>query len=282
MKGVLAHFAERYIAGETRAEAIERGQELNKDGLLITFDHLGEGVTEAAEAKSSVEEYVSLLKDIKESGVDASVSIKLTQLGLDISTEFAETNARKVVEVAERLGNFVRVDMESSVHTAMTLDIVTSIHKSFPNIGVAVQSYLKRSETDVWRLVDEGVSIRLVKGAYKEPPRVAFTEKKRVDENFSRLMRELLLKGNAPAIATHDVTLINEAKTFARANGIKKEAVEFQMLLGINTKLQKELAGEGFRVKVYVPYGKDWLPYTMRRLAERKENVFFVLRHLLD
>lgn len=282
MKVPLFFFARRYIAGVDKASAIEAAKRLNALRISATIDNLGENVKNAAEAEESVREYLGLLDEIKRAGVDSTVSLKLTHLGLDISDELAKKNAEAVMEKALEYGNFVRLDMEGSAYTQKTLDVLLSLRKKYPNVGVAIQSYLLRSAEDVKKLITAKTSVRLVKGAYKEPPEIAFKDKKDVDKNYSVLMKELLLKGVRPAIATHDEKLIEEAKRIARENNIPKEGFEFQMLLGIKRTLQKRLSSEGYKVRVYVPYGPRWLPYTLRRFRERKENIFFVLKNIFD
>jgi len=280
VKRLLFLFARRYIAGTSMTEAIEAAKKLNAQNISATIDNLGENVKD--EAGTAAAEYSALLDRIKASGVDSTVSLKLTHLGLDVSTELAERNAEAVVRKAREFGNFVRFDMESSAYTERTLAILYSLRKSYQNVGVAIQSSLLRSAGDIKRLIENGTSVRLVKGAYKEHPEVAFMKKKDVDANFSFLMKELLMKGVRPAIATHDTALIEEAIRFTKAMNIPADSFEFQMLLGIKRTLQRRLAAEGYRVRVYVPYGPDWLPYTLRRLGERKENIYFVLKNIFD
>ncbi|MBI5827329.1 MAG: proline dehydrogenase family protein [Deltaproteobacteria bacterium] len=282
MKGLIGCFAQRYIAGTHRAEAIEAARRLNGAGLRATIDNLGENVEDAGEALLTVKEYSSLLDDIKDSGVAATVSLKLTHLGLDISYGVARDNAAEIVKRALDLDNFVWFDMEGSAYTQRTIDIFLDVHGRHPNCGIAIQSCLLRSAGDVALLIKEQAAVRLVKGAYKEPPEISYALKRDVDKNYAALMRELLLKSAMPAIATHDRRLIDEAVRFASGNGIPKGSFEFQMLLGIKRGLQRSLAADGYRVTVYVPYGVNWLPYTLRRLRERKENIFFVLRNILD
>lgn len=282
MKGLLAFFAKRYIAGEERKDAIRVVRHLNSQGILATIDNLGEHVKEPSHAEDAVREYLGLLDDIRDGGVNSSVSLKLTHFGLDISDEIAEGNLRGIIKKASELNNFVTFDMEGSRYSQRTIDTFLRLHEKYTNIGIAIQSYLYRSPMDVRLLIEKGASVRLVKGAYKEPTQIAFPKKRDVDKNFEELMKSLLLKGNYPAIATHDERLINEAIRFADENGIPKERFEFQMLLGIKRKLQKRLADSGYRVRVYIPYGADWLPYTLRRLRERKENLFFVIKNIFD
>ncbi len=282
MKGFTAYLASRYIAGDERSDAIKVCRDLNGKGIAATIDVLGEGVSDAAHARAAVDEYLALLEDIKNTGLDASISLKLTHLGLDISRALTEENLSKILEEAAKRGIFTRLDMERSKYTEDTLNIFLKLHERFAETGVAIQSTLLRSERDIERLIEARASVRLVKGAYAEPPGVAFQEKKLVDMNYVTLMKRLLTEGYKPAIATHDEAIINEAKEFITEKKIRKDAFEFQMLLGIKRSLQKELAREGFRVRVYVPYGNDWFAYVLRRLKERKENIFFVVRNILD
>lgn len=282
MKRLLLFFAKRYIAGSERQDAIRAALELNNAGIGAIIDNLGENVKNAAEAGESVEEYLALLDDIKISGADSTVALKLTHLGLDISKELAFKNAETIIKKAASTGNFARVDMEGSEYTKGTIDLFLELRQKYPNVGIAIQSCLLKSREDATHIASKGGSIRLVKGAYKEPPDVAFQEKKDVDASFEAIMKELLLSGTRPAIATHDVRLINEAKRFAAEKGLQKDSFDFEMLLGIKRELQKKLAAEGYRVRVYIPYGKNWLPYTIRRLRERKENVWFVLKNIFE
>ncbi|CAG0994183.1 partial Proline dehydrogenase 2, partial [Methylophilaceae bacterium] len=203
-------------------------------------------------------------------------------LGLDISEELAFKNAEIIIKKAATNGNFVRLDMEGSAYTQKTIDAFLKLRRKYPNAGIAIQSSLLKSREDARLIASKGGSVRLVKGAYKEPPSIAFKEKKDVDSNYEAIMKELLLSGTRPAIATHDVRLINEAKRFAAEKGLAKNTFDFEMLLGIKRELQKKLASEGYRVRVYIPYGKNWLPYTVRRLRERKENVWFVLKNIFE
>jgi len=279
---LLTFIARRYIAGKTRGDAIKVVKRLNRKGLLATIDILGENVQDKEEADANTNEYLSLLEDIKKEGVLSTISFKLTHIGLDISDELARKNAEKIIKRTEELRNFARFDMERSVYTQKTLDIFLEVAKKHQNAGIAIQSSLKRSADDIKLLIGKRASVRLVKGAYKEPPDIAFESKKDVDSNFSALMKELLSKGSYPAIATHDVGLIDEAKKFARDNKITKDRFEFQMLLGIKRTLQKKLVDNGYRVRVYVPYGKNWLPYVLRRFRERKENIWFVIKNIFD
>ncbi len=282
MNRFLGLFARRYIAGEGREDAISVAMGLNSHGILVSIDNLGEMVKITGEAVAAADEYIKLLEEIKETGIQADISLKLSHMGLDIGEEVCRTNLERVIKWAEEVNNFVWFDMERGKYTQGTLDIFFDLHKRHNNIGIAIQSYLKRSERDVGRLIEEGARVRLVKGAYKEPPEIAFPEKKDVDRNFELLMHDLLLRGNRPAIATHDMRLIEAALKFARENGIGNDRFEFQMLLGIKRTVQKRLAEEGYRMRVYIPYGPEWLPYITRRFKERKENVFFFIRNIFD
>jgi len=282
MSRILSYFAKRYIAGEKQEDAINTAKELNERGIKTTIDNLGEDVKDAKDAARGVEEYMSLVEAIRKDRVDANVSFKLTHLGLDISPLMAEENAETIIKKAVELKNFVWFDMEGSKHTENTLSIFSKLHAKYPETGIAIQSYLYRSAADVTKLIKENAAVRLVKGAYKESPDIAFPEKKDVDGNFSALMKRLLLSGAYTAIATHDEKLVNEAKKIASGNKIPRDHFEFQMLLGIKRTLQSRLVEEGYKVRVYVPYGTRWLPYTMRRMTERKENVWFVLKNIFD
>jgi len=281
-KGLLALFAKRYIAGTERSDALRTARSLNDIGISATIDHLGENVKSQDEAESAVKEYINLLEDIKNSRIDAAVSLKLTHMGIGLSEQLAEKNAGVITKRALDLDNSVCFDMEGSAYTQKIIDIFLRLHKAYPNCGIAIQSCLYRSAEDVRLLINEKASVRLVKGAYKEPPDIAFANKIDVDKNFGIVMNELLLKGHKPAIATHDERLINEALKFAGENSIPKDSFELQMLLGIKRTMQKMLAERGYKVRVYVPYGTEWLPYALRRLRERKENILFVVRDIFD
>lgn len=271
----------RFVAGEALDEAIEATRVLNGRNLQVALDHLGENVSDAGQARAAVQDYIAALERIKQTGIDANISIKLTALGLDISQELCEQNMRTILEYARQYAIFVCVDMEGSAYTEQTLDITLRMHKQFEYIGTVVQSYLYRSKKDIEQLIAQGVRVRLVKGAYKEPLEVAFQQKTENDRNFVRLMMMLLSRGNFPAIATHDEVIINAACKYIRDNGISKSAFEFQMLYGIRRDLQEKLVHQGYNVRIYVPYGSQWYPYLMRRLAERPANLAFVLSNAL-
>ena len=273
----------RFVAGEDIKTTVEAIRELNAHGCTATFDHLNEGVTNAAETEGEVREYKQILAAIDDTGIKSNVSIKLTQFGLKIDPELTYRNARAVVEEAARRGNFVRIDMEESAVTQVTLDIFRRLRSEFDlnTVGIVVQSYLRRTQKDVEELLKIPARIRLCKGAYNEPPEVAFPDKRDVDENYVRCMKALLSSGVYHGIATHDEKMIEATKRYAREQSIGPEAFEFQMLYGVRRDLQEGLAREGYNVRVYVPYGKTWYPYFMRRLAERPANVWFVLKNFL-
>jgi len=292
LRGMMASFgpvrfmARRFVAGERMEEAIAAVQALNGQGLLATLDHLGENVTGETEARDATTETLDLLAAIEASGVRSGVSVKLTQLGLDLSPALAAENLERIVARAAEAGRFVRIDMESFDYVQPTLDLFEGLWERYKNVGVVIQSYLYRSDDDVARLVDLGASVRLVKGAYDEPPEVAYPDKADTDASFIRLMEQLFgararANGVFPAIATHDTRLIDWAKDHARHQGIVPDRFEFQMLYGIRQGLQRRLVAEGYRLRTYVPYGGQWYPYFMRRLAERPANVLFLLRNLL-
>jgi len=272
----------RFVAGETIEEAVKFIREINAEGCSATFDHLNESVGSAAEAESEVSEYLNILAKIDETGINSNVSIKLTQFGLGLDPEVAYKNARRVVEDAHRRGNFVRVDMEDSQVTQVTIDIFKRLRSEFGlnDVGIVLQSYLYRTYEDAQELAKLPARIRICKGAYNEQPDVAFPEKKQVDDNYIRVMQLLLTSGNYHGIATHDPKMIEATIDFVNREGIGKEKFEFQMLYGIRRDLQRQLARDGYNVRVYVPYGKHWYPYFMRRLAERPANVWFVMKNL--
>ena len=272
----------RFIAGENIKEATAAIRDLNARGCSASFDHLNESVTSPAETEAEVREYLDVLARIDESGIDSNVSIKLTQFGLEIDRELAYQNARRVVADAARRGNFVRIDMEGSKLTQATIDLFKRILAEFGlnDVGIVLQSYLYRTMDDARDLLKIPARIRLCKGAYDEPPEVAFPEKRDVDNNYVEVMKVLLSSGIYHGIATHDPKMIDATIDFAQREAISKEAFEFQMLYGIRRDLQEQLAKDGYRMRVYVPYGERWYPYFMRRLAERPANIWFVLKNL--
>jgi len=275
-------FARRFIAGETIDEAIDASRNIQAQGLHLTLDYLGESVRTVEEADAATREYVRLHDVIVRSGIERNISLKLTQLGVGIDRATCVDNLRRILEPAGRHDFFVRIDMEESAWTQMTLDIFETLwQQDYRNIGIALQASLYRTEQDVRRMNELGASVRLVKGAYKEPQDVAYRRKADVDAAFVRLMRLLLDSGNYPAIATHDPPMIEATQSHARQHGIGKERFEFEMLYGIRRDLQGTLASEGYQVRLYIPFGREWFPYFMRRLGERPANVGFVMRGIL-
>jgi proline dehydrogenase len=272
--------ARRFVAGEHLDEAVGVIGDLNRQGMKATFDLLGENVTSAADANATADAYLALLDAIQQHKLDSNVSLKLTAMGLDISEGTAVDNMRRILERAQRYGNFVRMDMESSDYTDITLEIFRRLWRDYQNVGVVLQAYLYRTPQDVDEMIRLRARVRLCKGAYNEPPSVAFPEKKDTDMQYARLMCKLIDLGNYPGIATHDVRLINLAKRFVAKKGIPSDRFEFQMLYGVRSQIQRELTGEGFNMRVYVPYGEQWWPYFMRRLAERPANLIFITSNL--
>jgi len=272
----------RFVAGDSIDEVIPFIRQLNTENCTASFDHLNESVGSAAEAEGEVAEYLNILAKIDESRIRSNVSIKLTQFGLGLDPELAYRNARRIVEDANRRGNFVRVDMEGSDVTQVTIDIFKRLRAEFGlnDVGIVLQSYLYRTYADAQELVKLPARIRICKGAYSEPPEVAFPDKKDVDANYVKVMQLLLGSGTYHGVATHDPKMIDATVDFAKREGIGKEKFEFQMLYGIRRDLQRQLARDGYNVRIYVPYGKHWYPYFMRRLAERPANVWFVMKNL--
>lgn len=276
-------FARRFIAGETVAEAIDAVADLPGKGLGLTLDYLGESVSSAVAAAAAATDYVGIIDQIVASGIERNISLKLTQLGLDVDRATAVDNMRRILEPADAAGFFVRIDMENSPYTDATISILETLRQQgHTSIGTVIQTCLKRSEGDIRKLNALGVRVRLVKGAYKEPLTVAYQQKSEVDAAFVDLMRLLMDEGTYPAIATHDPIMIETAKAYARSKGYANDRFEFQMLYGIRRDLQSALVAQGYRVRVYVPFGKQWYPYFMRRLGERPANVGFVLKGLLS
>lgn len=272
--------ASRFVAGETIQNAIATVSELNESGCEVTLDHLGEFVFSDEEANESADMCIKTLDAIAEAGVRSHLSLKMTSLGLDISRDLCMNNMRRILEKAKEYGIFVRIDMEDYNHCQISLDIYRELRQQYDNVGIVIQAYLYRTEQDVGDLNALSANLRLVKGAYKESPEVAFPEKKDVDENYKKIIQLHLMNGNYTAVASHDEAIINATKAFVQEKGISKDQFEFQMLYGICVDLQKQLVNEGYRVRVYVPYGVDWFGYFMRRLAERPANVWFVLKNL--
>jgi proline dehydrogenase len=273
----------RFVAGTTIDDALATARAVNQLGLGVSVDNLGENVTNADEARHSAQLYHQLLDRISEQGLNANVSLKLTHMGLDVDETLAYQISAALVEHAARLDSFVRIDMEGSAYTERTLAFVRRLHAEAGmrgHVGAVIQSYLHRSEKDVEQLIAEGIRVRLCKGAYKEPPEIAFEKKSDVDANYVKLMKMLLKSGVYHGMATHDETMVRATIDFARGERIPPAAFEFQMLYGIRSDLQRELVQEGWRCRVYIPFGTEWYPYFMRRLAERPANALFILKNL--
>lgn len=276
----------RFVAGTQVADAIRAAQAVNQFGAGVSIDNLGENVTNADEARASAKLYHELLDQIAAQHLDANVSVKLTHMGLDVDESLALGQVRDLVSKAAAMTpkNFVRVDMEGSAYTQRTLDFVHELHRTPGNarcVGAVIQSYMRRSEADVEKLLSEGIRIRLCKGAYKEPPEIAFQKKSEVDGNYIKLMKILMKSGIYHGLATHDEAIINGAKAFATRENIPRDAFEFQMLHGIRRDLQQGLVKQGWRMRVYIPFGTEWYPYLLRRLAERPANVWFIAKNML-
>lgn len=272
--------AARFVAGETIQQSINAVRGLNQDGRVATLDHLGEFVFSKEEALESAAMCIQTLDAIAESGVKSNLSLKMTSLGLDISKELCVNSMKRILDRARQHGNFVRIDMEDYAHCQVSLDIYRELRQEYDNVGIVIQAYLFRTLKDMDDLHELGANLRLVKGAYKESPEVAFPEKSAVDENYKVIIQKHLLNGHYTAVASHDEAIINFTKQFVSENKISKDQFEFQMLYGICEDLQKQLVKEGYRVRIYVPYGVDWFGYFMRRLAERPANVWFVLKNM--
>jgi proline dehydrogenase len=273
--------AGRFVAGDTSEEALAVAKRLNDQGFRVTLDLLGESVSERGEAESASAEYAESLGEIDAHEARTTISLKLTQLGLDIDADFCYQNLLEIVKRADELGNFVRIDMEDSEHTQTTLDAFYRVFEQYGNVGIVIQSYLYRSEDDVARLVELGAPVRLCKGAYKEPASVAFQAGRDVDANFIRLMK-MLLDGGAPtAIASHDERMIDATLEHVARNGLPDDAFEIQMLYGVRRDYQRQLVENGLGMRIYLPYGSQWYSYFMRRMAERPANLFFVVRAAL-
>ncbi len=268
----------RFVAGETLDEALEASRRLNDQGLEVTLDFLGESVTDRERAEAATGSYLRSLDTIPGSGARASISLKPTQLGLAIDPNLCYENLLRIVGRAKELDNFVRIDMESSAYTQSTLDVFERVFERYRNVGVVIQSYMRRSEGDIARLVELGAPVRLCKGAYDEPVSVAFQRKEEVDANYVKLMKMLLSGGAPTAIATHDEKMVNATLAFVREEGIDAQAFEFQMLYGVRRDYQRRIVSDGHRMRIYVPYGSEWYSYLMRRMAERPANLIFVTR----
>jgi proline dehydrogenase len=276
----------RFVAGATVADAVRATRAVNQFGAGVSIDNLGENVTNADEARASAQLYNDILDQIAAHQLNANVSLKLTHMGLDVDESMAYNLVRGLVAKAAAMEpkNFVRIDMEGSAYTQRTLDFVHELHRTpgnANNVGTVIQSYMRRAEADVEKLLADRIRIRLCKGAYKEPTEIAFQKKAEVDANYVRLMRILMKSGVYHGLATHDENIINQAKAFAVSENIARNSFEFQMLHGIRRDLQQNLVKQGWGVRVYVPFGSEWYPYFMRRLAERPANVLFLAKNLL-
>jgi proline dehydrogenase len=274
----------RFVAGLDIEDALRVCGQINQQGMHVTLDSLGESVTTAEEAHRAADIYHQLLDQIDARKLDSNISVKLTQMGLTQDPALAEQIATNLAQHAKATRNFVRIDMEDSSLTQVTLDIVRRIHAQpglSGHIGIVIQSYLYRSQSDIEQLIADGIRVRLCKGAYNEPPEVAFPRKNDVDANYTKLANLLLQSHIYNGLATHDEKMIEAAKTFATQHGIDRSRFEFQMLFGVRRDLQRMLVAEGYNVRVYIPFGREWYPYFMRRLAERPANVFFIVRNLL-
>jgi proline dehydrogenase len=270
----------RFVAGETLPQAIDAVRRINARRMSATLDPLGENVATRAEAEAATADACAMLRGIAETGVDCNASLKLTQLGLDIDDGLASDNLERIVALASELNNFIRIDMEGSRYIDRTLEIFFALYGRYRNLGAVIQTNLYRSASDLEQLISAGARVRLVKGAYLEPMRIAFQRKADVDANFIRLAAILLARGNYPALATHDPVMIDTTRRWAAERAIGKERFEYQMLYGIRRDLQEGLVHEGYNVRVYVPFGTHWYPYLMRRMAERPANFMFVLSNL--
>ena len=281
--GLARRFASRFVAGETVESGVAALKDLNAAGITASLDMLGESVHNAAEARAARDTYLHTLDRIQAARADANVSVKLTQMGLDIDEALCVENMRAILGRAQAHGSFVRIDMEQSDYAERTLHLFKrTLHPEFGNtVGVVLQSYLRRTEQDVEQMIALGARVRLCKGAYQEPATVAFPDKRDVDQTYVRCMERLMLAGHYPGLATHDVRIIERAKAFARDKGIAPTRFEFQMLYGVRRDLQFRLRRDGYNVRVYVPFGTQWYPYLMRRLAERPANVAFLLGNVL-
>lgn len=272
--------ASQFVAGETLDQALAVARDLNQKGFLATLDHLGENVRTPEAAAAARDAYLEILAQIGLRRLQAQIAVKPTQLGMDVSEQDCLANLRALVEAADRTDGFVEVDMEGSAYTGRTLSVVRQLRRDHASVGVCIQAYLHRSEADLQQLVSQGIRVRLCKGAYSEPPSLALARKSDVNENFIRLMQILLTSGHYHGIATHDPHMIAQTRLCADTLGLAKDRFEFQMLYGIQRPLQARLVQEGYRLRVYIPFGTEWFPYFMRRLAERPANVWFAFKSL--
>ncbi len=280
-RGMRWGFAQRFIAGEALDESLPAVAELRERGMQVTLDYLGEAVHDEAATQTATRAYCDILDRIAAEGIGASISLKPTQLGLAVSTQLAATNIARIVRRAGDLDNFVRIDMEGSPTTEATLAAFKQLRAEYDNLGTVVQSYLYRTQKDVRELNAIGGKLRLCKGAYKEPPELAYQDKADVDANYIKLAELLLQEGNEPAFATHDHRIIEHLMDYVQRHGISRDSFEFQMLYGVRRDYQQRIVDGGYRIRIYVPFGCEWCPYFMRRIAERPANAMFVLRAML-
>ena len=280
-RGVHHGFALRFIAGETLGEALNASAELNANGSMISLNHLGENVITEDAARQVRDEYIDMLRELAERNVQGNISIKLTQLGLDLDRDICRQFTREIAAAARAVSRDIEIDMEGSGYTDVTIDIFESVRREFNNVGMAIQAYLFRTEKDLERLKPLTPKIRLVKGAYREPPKIAYQKKSDVDANYCKLLDILFGGGFLPAVASHDPAMVQHARELILTRGIKPGQYEFQMIYGIRRDLQAEVRGQGHPLRIYVPYGTEWCPYFMRRLSERPANCWFVLRSLI-
>jgi proline dehydrogenase len=271
----------RFVAGSRLEDALDVCRRIRADGIAATLDYLGENVNSLDEAAACRDMYLRMLDAMREAAIEPNVSIKLTQFGLELSESACADNVAALVKTASAIGGFVRIDMESSQYTDSTLALVTRLHRQYKACGTVIQAYLRRSAGDIECLEAEGIRVRLCKGAYLETPPAAFAQKSEVDRNYLELARSLLVAGEYPAIATHDDRIIGEVESFVGSHALPRDRFEFQMLYGIRRDLQRRLVQDGYRLRLYVPFGEAWYPYFMRRLAERPANLLFFARHLL-
>jgi proline dehydrogenase len=275
-------FAKRFVAGESFRKAVPKVEELNKLGIKVTLDLLGENVKDRKTCVQTRDEYIELLRKIEDEGLASTISIKLTMMGLDIDEDFCRENLFALLDVAAKQNQFVRIDMEGSDFTQSTIDVFKEAHKKYGNkhVGLVIQAYLHRTQKDIEALAELGADIRLCKGAYKEPADLAIPDMAGIREAFKTCAEVLVSKTDYPRIATHDDELVLFMKDYAKRNNIPKDRFEFQMLYGLRQQTCEDLVKEGYNVRVYVPYGTEWFPYFSRRLSERKENIWFVLSHM--
>ena len=278
--GASRRMARRFVAGEELDDAVSAARACNQAGMKVSLDYLGENGASAGDARRACDAYLAIFDRVAREQLDANVSLKLTQLGLDLDERLCQELVGSILERAAAYGNFVRIDMEGSAYTPRTIELAKRMRAKSPAVGTVIQAYLYRSERDVEDLLRIGCRIRLCKGAYQEPAEIAFPKRADVDGNFVKLMQRLLSSGVYHGIATHDPRMIDATIDFAAKSGIAKEQFEFQMLYGIRGDLQRQLVRDGYRMRVYIPFGRDWFPYFMRRLAERPANLLFFLRNL--